>query len=120
ALRSSSSSADPALPRPISDSSSAGSATRSGSRGFRSGSASARRNGRGSLASGNPPDAGGNPPEADGVETLVRAPRRGGGPVTTLALAVPPAKAADRPVYRVAIVVAGSLPVAGLAQVEFH
>ena len=40
--------------------------------------------------------------------------------MTTLALAVPPARAADRPLYRAAVVVAGSLLVAALAQIQFH
>jgi len=39
--------------------------------------------------------------------------------MSTLALALPPPRAAERPVYRV-VVIAGSLLVAALAQVEFH
>ena len=40
--------------------------------------------------------------------------------MTTLALALPPARAAERPLYRVGVVIAGSLLVAVLAQVQFH
>ena len=40
--------------------------------------------------------------------------------MTTLALALPPARAAERPAYRVGVVIAGSLLVAALAQVQFH
>jgi len=40
--------------------------------------------------------------------------------MTTLALALPPARAAERPVYRVGVVIGGSLLVAALAQVQFH
>jgi biotin transport system substrate-specific component len=39
--------------------------------------------------------------------------------MTTLALALPPARAAERPAYRVALVVGGSLLVAALAQLQF-
>jgi biotin transport system substrate-specific component len=40
--------------------------------------------------------------------------------MTTLALALPPARAAERPAYRVGVVIAGSFLVAALAQVQFH
>ena len=40
--------------------------------------------------------------------------------MTTLALALPPARAAERPGYRVGVVIGGSLLVAALAQVQFH
>ena len=40
--------------------------------------------------------------------------------MTTLALALPPVRAAERLAYRVGVVIAGSLLVAALAQVQFH
>jgi biotin transport system substrate-specific component len=39
--------------------------------------------------------------------------------MTTLALALPPARAAERPLYRVSVVIGGSFLVAALAQVQF-